>query len=441
MKKSFRFFLILCLIFVLGCHKKEKPYCVQPPDTFDIDRQINRPGFWISRNLFADKVILNLEEIAAFNSKTEKELKGIKDVLKIGPAYSGKELRASLRGELEDILKQKLYSKDAKIIGRNFFSQIEKEANLGAIPAKINVRYGFISGYAEQRVLPTEEILTKKPGDIDFDELQNSSLDIGMPLAILHESAEGSWVYALSATSSGWVKKSNVAFCDFAALKDFLEKTQFIIVINKKADIFLDPGLTQLFDRVRMGAKFPYGEDFNPGIVKILIPSRTKEGKFIERVAYLKKADVNLGYLTYTPRNVIQQAFKLLNAPYSWGGKGGEQDCSGFIQEVFFTVGVILPRNSSKQGKTGESLGRILNEKAVGGITILQLEGHILLYLGAFENKFFAIHDTYGYSQKQENGPDIFQKINQVVVSELSLGKGSKKGSLLERIISIRRIN
>jgi hypothetical protein len=38
-------------------------------------------------------------------------------------------------------------------------------------------------------------------------------------------------------------------------------------------------------------------------------------------------------------------------------------------------------------------------------------------------------------------GGDIAREVNRVVVSDLSLGKGSQKGSLLERIISIRNVD
>jgi hypothetical protein len=37
-------------------------------------------------------------------------------------------------------------------------------------------------------------------------------------------------------------------------------------------------------------------------------------------------------------------------------------------------------------------------------------------------------------------GGDIVREVNRVVVTGLSLGKGSKKGSLLERVVSIRNI-
>jgi len=410
------------------------------------------PGFWVARNNSADKVILDQAGIREFNSRTEKELKLIKDLLKTEFLCSGEDLISSLRKEILGLEKLKLYSKNSTRVGNSFYQEMEKQINFAAIPSQVKARYGFVCHYVDQRLLPTDEILTIKPGDIAFDELQNSSLDIGAPLVILHESKDGLWAYVHSATSSGWVRKDNVAFCEFSAFKALLGKKSFAVVVSAKTDVFQDSALTRHIDSVRMGAKFPRADNSNPETVKILIPAQTKDGKFVEQAAYLKKVDVNFGYLTYTPRNIIRQAFKLLNAPYSWGGKNGEQDCSGFIQEIFSTVGIVLPRNSSEQGKVGRLLGnfpekkdselklRTLDKLALAGVTVLQLNGHIVLYLGMYAGRPYVIHDIHAYRQKQCWGGCVVRKLNRVVVSDLALGEGCYKGSLLERIVSIRNI-
>ena len=44
------------------------------------------------------------------------------------------------------------------------------------------MRFGVIGHYANQRLLPTKAKIYAKRGDIDFDEQQNSALDMGTPL-------------------------------------------------------------------------------------------------------------------------------------------------------------------------------------------------------------------------------------------------------------------
>ena len=143
----------------------------------------------------------------------------------------------------------------------------------------------------------------------------------------------------------------------------------------------------------------------------------------------------------------MEQAFKLLNEPYGWGGMHGEQDCSRFLQEVFATVGINFPRNSSQQAQIGRPLAqfdtkmseaerlKVLRE-AVGGITILPMPGHIMLFLGMVDERPYAIHATWGYREKigREESSRV---INRVAVSDLSLGEGTLKGSLLRRLKSV----
>jgi hypothetical protein len=275
-------------------------------------------------------------------------------------------------------------------------------------------------------------------------------LDAGTALIILHESKDGLWVYAEALSSSGWFKKEKIVFCQAQEFKDLLSNKHFAIIISGKADIFLDEGMTKYYDYARMGAKFVFNETSNPKILEIILPAKAQDEKFFLQKAYIKREDASIGYLAYTPRNIIEQAFKLLGAPYGWGGAGGEQDCSSYIQEVFQTVGITLPRNSSAQGKSGVPLGTftaseekeklaILKEEAIPAITILQLKGHVVLYLGMYENNPYVIHETHGYGQRAglEN---ISLIVNRVIVSDLSLGEGSKKGSLLSRIVNIRII-
>jgi len=49
---------------------------------------------------------------------------------------------------------------------------------------------------------------------------------------------------------------------------------------------------------------------------------------------------------------ILENARKLIGCPYRWGGKTSMGfDCSGFVQSVFFSAGLLLPRDSSEQFK------------------------------------------------------------------------------------------
>ena len=89
----------------------------------------------------------------------------------------------------------------------------------------------------------------------------------------------------------------------------------------------------------------------------------------------------------------------------------GEQDCSKFLEEVYATVGVQLPRNSSSQAKVGKSQIELkglsdiqkinkLNKNFNLGATILHLSGHIVLYLGEYKGVPYIIHTAWGSSSR-----------------------------------------
>ncbi len=413
------------------------------------ERKMMCSGFWIGIHPYPDRHILNSAQVSALNLKTETESGLINNILNIGPVYQGEKLREILRRESGNFLKGRFYNARGWKVNSRFYSRMEEKMRIENIPSEINARYGFILRYADQRILPTEEIITAAPFDLDFDELQNSSLDAGTPLAILHEDGEGEWFYVVTPTSLGWVKKEFVAVCSYNQMKEYLEK-DFCVVTAAKTGIFWDPVLTQYYEYARMGAKFAInsqGADF----VGVIVPFYDGKKGFYQKQAYLKKEDVSIGFLPYTPRTVIEQAFKMLNAPYGWGGLNGEQDCSSFLQEIFATVGISLPRNSADQAKTGTKIAEFKefadNEKKIlflfqecaGGVNLLYLKGHIVLYLGQFNGRFYVIHETSGYKERAW-WHDRVRTLRRAVVSDLSLGQGSAKGSFLERVLAIIKV-
>ena len=449
-KENIRWLVLFTLFLFFACYPKERLYYIAPSLLPNTKPEMKTAGYWISRNPYPDKLIMTPKEIKCFNTYIRDELKLVKDISNYPQTMEREEILTLLEKTFHYIVKKHYYKANGKKASFNFFKKIKENMNLSSIPEKINVCFGFIVRYANQRLLPTNQALYRKKGDIEFDRLQNSALDIGTPLAILHISKDKKWYFVESPLSIGWVEVDKVAICSLEELKQYLNPDKFIVVIKPKADIFLNPSLTFHYGYVRMGVKFPLKKE-DKEIVEIIIPKRKKDGTLKLILAYMKKKDVHKGYLPYTPRNIIEQAFSLLNAPYGWGGMYGEQDCSRFIQEIFATVGINMPRNSTDQAKVGELIARfdektkeeekikIILSRAIGGITTLRLKGHIMLYLGSVNGRPYVIHETWGYKEKGFLR-DRVRVINKVVISDLSLGKDSKNGSLLKRIDTVRLI-
>lgn len=445
-------FLFLLFFNILGCTPKEKLYYAAPTLLPGTERQMKTAGFWISLHPFPDKIILSRNEIQSLNSHIENELELTKDITKLPSPYFRDDLISLLDKDLDRYNQKVFYIKNSTRAGSGFYQKVKENINRGAIPTEIAVRYGLISHFANQRVLPTKMGLYATPMGIDFDRLQNSALDVGTPVAVLHKSLDGRWYYVIDELHHGWVEAEKVAICSLEDLKRFINSSPFVVVTKSKGDLFRNITLTEHFDYVRMGVTFPLSRKTDDEVIQIVLPVRKKDGYVSFETGYISKDQIHEGYLPYTPRTIIEQAFRMLNEPYGWGGMYGEQDCSRFIQEIFATVGISLPRNSSKQAQVGvliseyseKSLEDIKLEtiigKATAGTTLLYLQGHIMLFLGAVDGYPYVIHETWGYRQKVWWG-SIIRVIKRVAVTDLFLGKESKKGSYLQRVIAIRKIS
>lgn len=380
-------------------------------------------------------------EIVAFNGVRENP-----------PDISCAELEKNLREALASLRGRSLYTRSGAVAGPGFYARMEREIGLSSLPSRYMPRYGFITGRSgvDLRVLPSTDGLYAVAGDLEFDELQNSSYDWGTKVVVYALSRDGQWSYAATPDCSGWVPTDMIAFCSKTEYDGWLSGGPFAVITAAKADIFSAADRSGYLCYARMGAAFPLVRREGANAVIRFPGRRAADGAVVWSDAYASLDQVHEGFLAYTPRVMLTQAFKLLNAPYGWGGMNGEQDCSSFIQEVFACAGVRLPRNSSEQARVGRSLGDFsaaepgpkratLSGQAVPGITLLYLKGHIMLYVGEDGQQPYAIHAFWAYRENTA-GRETVCVVNRVAVTGLSLGAGTRKGSLLERIRSIRSV-
>jgi len=406
---------------------------------------MNTPGFWIGRHPDPDRRVMTYEQIAAMNARTKNDGVGITDIVGFPASISGNDLRAELQRNLRWTRSGGYYLNSGGKPDAAWWQRQEDNLDLGAIEANVSVRFGLITAFCDHRALPLSQGLYRKDINLSFDRLQHDTLDIATPVAILHQSRDGQWFYAASSLTRGWVRAACVAVCTLDIIKSSLWAPKIVVITAAKADLYADEGLRAYLGRIRMGSKLPLEDDGRPGRFRVRLPLRNPDGSCIMVYAYIQERDAHLGYLPYTPRTIIDQAFKLLNAPYGWGGQFGEQDCSRYLQQIFATVGLNLPRNSTQQARVGRSIyqnqatgnGRkkleILRNQAVPGLTLLQMSGHIMLFLGWVDETPYCLHALWGYRQ----GNESTVVVNRVAVTRLDLGSGPS-GSYLQRIRNMR---
>ncbi|MEI7998806.1 MAG: SH3 domain-containing protein [Candidatus Omnitrophota bacterium] len=440
----FGLLLFLCFpLLALGANQESYSSPSQLPH---VKSQMLTAGFWISQHTSVDKIVLTPVQIDAFNNNVRNQLKVTKDIFSITDNFQTEALVDVFNKSLESFKSKGYYTFDGTQNNIELLEKAKNNEHLSGLVLGVAPRYGIVVSNTDQRFLPTIEGLYAQKGGIDFDELQNSGLNLGTAVAVVHQSRDRKWLYVLSALSDGWVEAKDIAIADVKAVKNFVQAKEFIVVTSPKADIFLDEQMTRFQDYVRMGVKLPLLEENNNGWV-IQLPIKDKEGQLQLKKGYIPKQQAHRGYLPYTARAIYTQAFLMLDKPYGWGDMKGHQDCSRFLQMVYATVGIELPRDSKNQAQVGEEIvsfgEKVSNKeklegliKVQGALIILPMKGHIMLYLGNVNGIPFVIHETSGYSQTKGE-MQVKYTLNRVVVSDLSLGENSAKGSLLRRLTKI----
>jgi len=306
------------------------------------------------------------------------------------------------------------------------------------------------------RVFPTGEQSTATPERDGFDRFQHSAISPGSMVGIHHVSKDRRWTYVQTQFIRGWIQTTALATAkEKKEALGYQQSAEKLVITGSFIKVFGDPTLRQVVFLAQMGDVFPLlsrpGQG-RPGesCYVIRIPVRDGNGQLIFGKGFLPRdADVHEGFLPYTQENVARQAFKMLHEPYGWGDMFGGRDCSRFIMDIFASFGMIMPRNSTFQGKMGKEIGEMdgkeirekkaILDRAIPLATVLRLPGHIMLYLGKDRGRYYAIHSIWGI-ETETSSTRVLEKIAKVEVSDLSLGETGPRGSLLHRITNARFI-
>jgi hypothetical protein len=188
-----------------------------------------------------------------------------------------------------------------------------------------------------------------------------------------------------------------------------------------------------------------------------LLPVATKDKVHFADAKGFHEASVTEGKMqstrrALTKRALFTEAFRYMDTPYGWGGGGaaGGHDCSSYLMDLFASFDLALPRHSSWQTRAGtfaiDLAGvtddaermRLIDTAAKKGIVLLGFPGHIMLYLGRGERGApMVIHAIAEYVAPCKGGGETIFHNDKVTVSDLELGRGTSRRSLLERLTMI----
>lgn len=127
-----------------------------------------------------------------------------------------------------------------------------------------------------------------------------------------------------------------------------------------------------------------------------LVPMLIPMGSRLPKESRFHVADMTFEHsvsLSEVPPFVtFDKAFKLLNAPYQWGGKSCMGiDCSGFTQVVYKVYGYSLMRDASQQAEQGNVVSSLDDTERGDLLFFSNLDGRII-HVGIKFGKGTVIH-------------------------------------------------
>jgi hypothetical protein len=420
--------------------------------------EMQRADFWISRIANPDRVVLTPAQIVELNKKNLTRPYDLKDVngnaFTFLPTIVYKDSTIGLQFHLENPLVLTSFPGDSIRVrlNRNHNSynlnglytrlqvkwdpdqirEIEDRINMKGVPDRIVPQYGILVAHTLNRAFPTNDGMFWGPTSW-VDAIQSTSLDMASPVAVLHASPNRDWLYVRSELAFGWVPSGNVAFGSPKAIGDYVSSKNFIVSIAHKVPVFADKSFSTYITDFYMGARLKLVKKTDEGY-QVIAPVRKPGGEVEFINAWVKPdARVSVGYQAYTQRNILNTIFGLLYRPYGWADSNNERDCCGTQRAVLRTFGIFTGRWTTMElhssdhvyafpDKTPNEVKYQCLDSCESGITLLGNPGHVIMYLGKVDGKYYVIHQS-GYEYTDAEG--IRRLVGRVNVNDTELEGGS----------------
>ncbi len=345
----------------------------------------------------------------------------------------------------------KSYGDNLVPIKQSFFDLMYEESNFGTYKS-INKK-ALTLKYSNIRALPTQKPLFRDPSiageGFPFDYLQNSSINANVPIFISHYSKDKQWVFIFSSITYGWLRSDEIVMIDdrHASL---WKNAQQVYIIQEGFPLFALSG-EPLFN-TRVGMLFALVDEDDDNYT-VLIVSTYKNNEAMYNKSTIPKSIASLKPLELNTSNLNKIITEVSKTNYGWGGVYEQRDCSSTLMDLYAPFGIALPRNSLKQGQFGEVIDlsklddkekeKIIKEKGIPFKTLLYKKGHIVLYVGIYNDEIIIFQNVWGI-QLMKNNKSGRLIIGKTVFSTLKLGKEvqnyNEKAELLRNIKSMNII-
>lgn len=319
------------------------------------------------------------------------------------------------------------YGSNLKPVDPTWIPQLVSQSNFMAF-STVN-KPAITTKWMDIRVFPTHKPLYKNPAlpgeGYPFDLLQNSSVAFNEPIFISHYSKDGSWAYIFTNNASGWVESDGISLITQEQIK-LMRGKEKVFITQDRIPLYSESNKFVAYSRI--GMVLPLKEETPDGYKVFFF----KNSGDIQEMT-VPKESAHIGIHLLNKEDLTKVGIHLLRNTYGWGGMFEERDCSSMIRDYFTPFGIWLPRNSASQAKKGEVISfngldnsqkiTLIKEKGIPFETILYKKGHVLLYVGTYENNVMVMHNIWGIRTIDATGKKGRVIVGKAVITTLQLGR------------------
>ena len=375
--------------------------------------------FWIARIPENNRRVLSPAEVEAVNQNILKESAGnLRDISGLLEMEKTRIPLAMVRRIINssDLPNGQVFDAEGREIMAEGIQAMRAERSLDRLVGDAPLGWAMTWRRANLRLLPIKDgVYDATDPRCEFDKLQQTSLFAYEPLLVMHRNLNGTWFFVRGTYAEGWVPAEDVAEMSFGELREVMSRRRLVVTGRKLVLEGIEFEMGTLLP-LAVQTEIKEGEVPDPNIkFRVLLFDAAGTAREVE---VPESAKVHDGPLPCSSETVLRQAFKLINEKYDWGGKDGRHDCSSYLQAVYRTVGIHIPRNSADQAripgglvfsgkeKSGKRL-EILRSLLPGAI--LHKKGHVMLYLGDIDDIPYVIHDFSRYAIQQATGLEVLR--------------------------------
>ena len=452
------------LVLALACthaFSYDSTLPIPPSGVIGVQQDMLSPDYWIAKLPSPNKAMMEPAQIDAQNVRMFDTDPSMYNLRNMGPTLPHDQVEAWIK-KVSRMPAKALFDEHDMPIAASTLNTIASSIALEKIPAQITARYGLAVHRVSLRTFPTRLRAFPGKGLQDFEAFQESTLFPGDPVVIVHTSLDGEWYFVVSPRYAAWVERSAIAEGSRDEVLAYAQKAPYRVITAGKVRTVYTPEAPEISElQLDMGLRIPLAQLPPDQPVNgqgpytswtLELPVREPDGSLRFQPALLQRTvDSSPQYLPLTQANLIRQAFKFLGERYGWGHLYNGRDCSGFVSDVYRSMGVQLPRNTGDQATSPVLHYRAFTAKddhdtrmkAIADAQtgdLIYIPGHVMMFLGRVNGQPYVIHDVGGLVFRDGSGKMRWTKTNEVSVTPLLPLLINEKLSYVDAMTSMVRV-